>query len=156
MTSEIISILPQSDGRAYVRERHTDDLGAVHEVEYLADPGADYQAVMLARAPRITADLRQGELDKWLSVVRDGNPIPTDGCRYVSRNEAMAYCLRTLAFDPNPQGLYKAAWMIPYFTDAEFAAAGLTAGQTAEVRTRAATLDQARQMLDTVAPVGDI
>lgn len=156
MTSEIISILPQADGRAYVRERHTDDYGIAHEVEYLAPPGTDYQAVMFARAPRITADLRQGELDKWLSVVRDGNPIPVDGCRYVSRDEAMAYCLRTLALSPDPQVLYRAAWMIPCFTDTEFAAAGLTAGQTAEVRTRAATLDQSRQMLDTVAPVGDI
>lgn len=156
MTSEIISIWPQSDGRAYVRERHTDDFGAVHEVEYLVDPGADYQAVMLARAPRITADLRQGELDKWLSVVRDGNPIPVDGCRYVSRDEAMVYCLRTLALSPDPQALYRAAWMIPCFTDTEFAAAGFTVTQTAEVRARAATLDQARQMLDTVAPVGDI
>lgn len=156
MTSEIISILPQADGRAYVRERHTDPYGIAHEVEYLAESGTDYQAVMLARAPRIEAELQQGELDQWLAVVRAGNPIPVDGCRYVTRDEAMTYCLRILALSPDPQALYRAAWMIPYFTDSEFLAAGFTAEQTAEVRARAATLDLARKMLDTVSPVGGV
>lgn len=153
MTSEIIKILPQADGRAYVRERHTDQFGIAHEIEYLAAPGTDYQAVMLARAPRIVEELRQSELARWLSEVSEGNPIPVDGPRYVSRDEAMAHCFRSLALSPNPQALYRAAWMIPYFTDAEFTAAGFTVAQTAEVRARAATLDQARQMLDTVTPV---
>lgn len=150
MTSEIISILSQANGRAYVRERHTDLHGIIHEVEYLAAAGADYQATMLTRAQRIEAELRQTELAHWLSEVREGVPIPVDGTRYVSREEAFAHCFQTLAFDPNPQGLYKAAWMIPYFTDSELAVIGFTPAQLAKIRVNSDKLNQAREILATV------
>ena len=150
MQSELISTLPQADGRAYVRERHIDALGVTHEVEYLAGPDTDYTAVMLARAPQIEAELRQSELDRWLAEVREGNPIPVDGTRYVTREEAFAHCFQTLAFDPNPQGLYKAAWMIPYFSDAELAVIGFTPSQLAKIRVNSDKLNQAREILASV------
>lgn len=40
----------QADGRRYVTETHTDDLGAVVVIEYLAPVGADYVAIRTARA----------------------------------------------------------------------------------------------------------
>lgn len=153
MISEIVSILPQADGRAYVRERHTDQYGIAHEVEYLAAAGTDYHAVMLARAQQIANELRQRELEYWLSEVREGHPIPVDGTRYVTREEAFAYCFKTLAFDPNPQESYRAAWMISYFTDDELIAFGFTPAQVVQIRENGAKLDQARELLGSVGAI---
>jgi len=59
----------QVDGRKYCTERHTDSGGAVHLIEYLSAVGADTNAIMLARVPRIEADLADGECVRVLSVV---------------------------------------------------------------------------------------
>lgn len=51
----------QIDGRRYLTERHTDHLGEVHQVEYLAAVGTDYNAVMAARAVQIEQQLAEAE-----------------------------------------------------------------------------------------------
>lgn len=48
---------PQRDGRCYVVERHTDDAGAVHEIEYLAPSKVDHAAIARARAAELSAQL---------------------------------------------------------------------------------------------------
>ncbi len=51
----------QADGRSYVTEQHTDDIGAVHVIEYLAVAGADYTAIRTARASAISQQLAEAE-----------------------------------------------------------------------------------------------
>ena len=51
----------QVDGRHYVTEAHTDHLGVVHRVEYLAAVGTDYAAVRDARAVQIADRLAEDE-----------------------------------------------------------------------------------------------
>lgn len=51
----------QADGRRYVTERHTDSMGAVYVVEYLAAVGTDYVAVRDARAVVIADQLAEAE-----------------------------------------------------------------------------------------------
>lgn len=153
MTSEIISISPQADGRAYITERHVDQFGVAHNMEYLADADTDRDAMLQTRAEQLAEQLRQSELDSWLAEVKQGKPIPVDGCKYVTRDEAFTYCFRSLVFDPDVQALYPAAWMVPYFTDKEFSIMGFTAGQITDIRTRAATLNQAKAMLNSVTPL---
>lgn len=51
----------QADGRRYVTEQHTDDLGAVHLIDYLAAVGADYVAIRTARAAQINEALAEAE-----------------------------------------------------------------------------------------------
>lgn len=58
---------PQIDGRTYVTERHTDSVGEIHVVEYLAPVGADYQAIMTARAGVIADALAQAEVEALLN-----------------------------------------------------------------------------------------
>lgn len=60
-SSQIISIKPQIDGRAYITERHDVSNGQPVIVEYLADAGLDINAVMSERASRIQADLQSRE-----------------------------------------------------------------------------------------------
>ena len=51
----------QIDGRRYVTELHTDDVGAVLPAEYLAPLGADYVAIRNARAAQINEQLAEAE-----------------------------------------------------------------------------------------------
>jgi hypothetical protein len=51
----------QLDGRRYVEEAHTDSVGVVHSVRYLAPVGADYQAIANARASQIADALAEAE-----------------------------------------------------------------------------------------------
>lgn len=153
MIAEIVSITPQIDGRSYVRERHTDQFGIAHEIEYLADAGVDHGAAMATHAETLAEELKQAELASWLATVRQGNPIPVDGCRYCSRMEAFAYCFQSLVFDADSAALYKAAWMVPLFSDDELLAMGFTGNQVAEIRARVATLEQARKLLESVTPL---
>lgn len=51
----------QADGRRYVEEFHTDTVGVVHRVEYLAAAGADYVAIRDARAGQISEALAEAE-----------------------------------------------------------------------------------------------
>lgn len=52
---------PQKDGRRYVVEQHTDDLGAVLLVEYLAAADADHASIRTARAAQINEALAEAE-----------------------------------------------------------------------------------------------
>lgn len=151
--SEIISLSPQADSRVYVRECHTDHSGGRHYVEHLAESGSDHSLLMIQRVPQLEAQLQQTELDRWLAVVRDGQPIPADGCIHVTRDQAMGYVFRSLAFDPDPQALYKASWMVPYFTDTELSALGFDATQITAIRTKSDILNQARLLLESVTPI---
>ena len=54
----------QADGRRYVVEAHTDDLGAVLTVEYLAPANADYVAIRTARAAVMNEQLAEAEADE--------------------------------------------------------------------------------------------
>lgn len=51
----------QVDGRRYVTETHTDELGASIVVEYLAPLGADYVAIRTARAAAKDEALAEAE-----------------------------------------------------------------------------------------------
>jgi len=57
----------QADGRRYVRETHTDHLGALHLISYLAAVGADYSSIMAARVAQIEAGLADLEYANNLS-----------------------------------------------------------------------------------------
>lgn len=58
---------PQVDGRHYVTETHTDHLGEVYTLEYLAPVGADYVAIRTARAVSLEAQLAEAEADALLN-----------------------------------------------------------------------------------------
>ena len=49
--------VPQADGRVYVRETHVDQDGVPIDVEYLADPDANFQSIMDARAANMSAEI---------------------------------------------------------------------------------------------------
>ena len=58
----------QADGRRYVNETHTDHLGGLHLVSYLAAVGADYAAIMASRVPGIEERLAEEEADRVIGA----------------------------------------------------------------------------------------
>lgn len=64
---------PQKDGRTWVIETHTDQLGVPHYVRYLDTAGDDHTAIMNARVPSINADLINTELSANLAEVIDAD-----------------------------------------------------------------------------------
>lgn len=70
----------QRDGRRYVREEHTDHRGAVHVFEYLWDGVANRDAILAARAGRITEALAAAEyaariaVDGWDGALQHQSP----------------------------------------------------------------------------------
>lgn len=59
----------QADGRRYVTETHTLNVGGPEVRTYLAAVGADYQSIMNARVPRINEALASAEF--YQTVLRD-------------------------------------------------------------------------------------
>ena len=81
---------PQVDGRRFCRETHVLAYGDPIVVEYLSAVGADNQAIMDARVPRVDAQLADAEIQNIINgVVSGASP------REMSRAQ-MAERLRTL------------------------------------------------------------
>lgn len=64
---------PQIDGRRAIREQHTDHLGRIHTVEYLAGANEDVTAVLSGRATQIAAQQQQQELASLIDFSFAGN-----------------------------------------------------------------------------------
>lgn len=57
VSSEIILVSPQADGRNYVIEKHVTDDGREIQVQYLATAEADYEQAMEDRVASLEAQL---------------------------------------------------------------------------------------------------
>lgn len=66
--SRIISTIPQSDGRSYVRERHTFESGEIFERESLVDAGVDLNARMLAIVPLLEAQKDKEDAERLRNI----------------------------------------------------------------------------------------
>ncbi len=62
----------QRDLRRAVIERHTDHLGVVHRVHYLAESQANAAATMVARVPLIEAGLAESEIQRNVGHILSG------------------------------------------------------------------------------------
>ena len=77
---------PQKDGRTYVRELHTDSVGATYRFEYLASPSMDRNAIMLARAATLIPDAQTREM--LLAIALD---LPLASLQYSTPAQAAAF-----------------------------------------------------------------
>lgn len=71
--SIIVEDRVQRDLRRSIRERHTDHLGGVQDVAYLAEANADASATMAARVATIEAQLAAAELAKDIALILSGD-----------------------------------------------------------------------------------
>lgn len=140
VSSSYVVGVAQRDGRAYVTETHTDNIGLPHVASYLAAVGADYAAIMTARAPRIAAAIADVE---YLDIV---NRASTFVLNYQTKAELAARFRAAYKAATRDELARLAYWLIERindgtFTDAQVQSAfGLTAGQYAPLKARAVTL----------------
>lgn len=75
VSTSVIEEPVQKDGRRYVRERHTDELGEVHEVSYLAESGGNALTVAQGRAALIDNQIKELEFQNCLAaIMREATP----------------------------------------------------------------------------------
>lgn len=138
--SSFVVGVTQRDGRNFVEETHLDNVALEHRVVYLAAAGADYAAIMTARAPLIAAQIADAEFLENLNR--------TSGfvLNYQTKAEAAAR-FRVLYRSANREELARLAyWLIERINDGTFTDAqvqnafGLTAGQYTSMKGRATTL----------------
>jgi hypothetical protein len=69
--SVVISNDPQRDGRAWIRERHTDNLGLTHDVLYLWHSTTDpaLATLLTTHAANLAASLQAGEIAANVALV---------------------------------------------------------------------------------------
>lgn len=82
VSSQIISSSVQADGRALVKERHRDNNGVDHDIEYTAAVGMDTGAVLAARAQKLGVALDMRDAVEAEAVNFD---IPLTRIAYVRR-----------------------------------------------------------------------
>lgn len=57
VSSVIVDDSRQADGRRWIRERHTPNIGETIDVVYMADAGWDVNAIMVARVASIESEM---------------------------------------------------------------------------------------------------
>jgi hypothetical protein len=70
VASVILEDATQPDGRRWIAERHTDQLGVSYDFRYLGDADTDAHGIMSARVGQLNADLTSSEIARNLAAVR--------------------------------------------------------------------------------------
>lgn len=109
VSSVIVSDRPQTDGRRFIRERHTDHLGDTHDAAYLAEVDTDEDAVMAVRAAKIEAYLREAEINTNLAKALNGETVFTTQHSTVNQN---LVALRELFRTSTKWELLTLAWVV--------------------------------------------
>ena len=72
-SSLIVEDRAQVDGRRSVREHHTDHVGEVHAIAYLAESGADVSAALAPRAAQLEALLSDRDIQQNVARIMAGD-----------------------------------------------------------------------------------
>ena len=75
--SIIASQQVQADGRIWVQEMHTDNMGVVHPITYLAAAAANLATALATHATNLAATLRSGELSTDVSQAQQFGSFAT-------------------------------------------------------------------------------
>ena len=89
-SSVILSTSPQSDGRAWVTEQHTDVAGIAYPVTYLAAQGADLQTALASHASALSDQLTQTEISANLAQVVANGSAATVTFTYSTQGQSIA------------------------------------------------------------------
>jgi hypothetical protein len=70
-SSTIVEDSPQIDGRRYIREVHTDDVGVEHHVTYLAESKEDVEAILPIRVSQIDEQIAEKQVIEQALIVAE-------------------------------------------------------------------------------------
>lgn len=135
ISSAIVEDMVQRDLRRAVRERHTDHLGGVHEVSYLAEAGANAALAMAARVATIEAQLSAAELAKDIALILQGD-YSNVTAQHVTIAEVRS-ALRALYQTGTGEQIGRVAGFLLTLTNNQLANLfNIAAGQVSALRTR--------------------
>jgi hypothetical protein len=124
----------QADGRRWIAERHTDQLGLAYEFRYLAAAAADVVALMTARVAIINADLIAREIAANLAAVATLGAQATPVFNYSTTAQNVAALRVAYASATQQQAIFTGEYL-GSLTDAQLQSAfGLTAAQVTSLR----------------------
>lgn len=128
----------QHDRRRSVTEHHTDHLGVLHRVSYLAEVGTDAQAVMAARVSSIENGLAQAEVQRDIDHILSGD-FGAVTSQHATMTDIRA-ALRALYREGSGEETGRVAAFLLTLADARLRALfNITQGQVAALRGRLQT-----------------
>jgi hypothetical protein len=130
---------PQGDGRVWVYETHTDQLGGKYYFSYLASAATDPQPILTARANQLETDLAFAEVAANASSIVDNGSLATLSFNHSTAGQLRA-ALRALYASAQRATAIMIGDFLSSLSDAQLQAAfGMTAGQVANLRTNKLT-----------------
>lgn len=135
VSSVIVEDARQIDGRRYIRERHTDQIGQVYEFTYLCPAGFNAAVALAARVPIINADLIVNEVSANVSDVLANGSLASPSLVYSTPAQnflglRLAYATATRT------DVIMIGDFLDTLTNGQLATAfGITTGQAATLRT---------------------
>ena len=139
----------QKDGRKFVLEVHTDAQGEFARAEYLAEDGADHNAIATARTAVLLASLAEQEFERMLEADVDPDLDPLPPLRFQTMAELVARIREAFRSRNREQLCRIARWILNRIADGRLTdvqirnAFGLTAPQYNALKTRMAALRDA-------------
>jgi hypothetical protein len=135
VSSIIVEDHAQVDGRRSVRERHTDHLGAVEDVSYLAEVGADVATAMTTRVAILEARAAETEMTRNIAFIVAGEYEKVTA-NYITVADARA-TIRALYQTENGEIIGRLAGFLLTLTDAVLRTLfTLTQAQVNQLKTR--------------------
>jgi hypothetical protein len=135
ISSAIVEDSRQSDGRRWIRERHTDQIGLVYEFAWMAASGQDATAVMTARVADINTGLIANEIASNIADVAANGSLANPVLNY-STAAANFLVLRAVFGLATQLQAVMVGDFLNTLSNAQLASAfGITTGQAATLRT---------------------
>ena len=88
VTSTVVDDRPQVDGRRWIQEQHTDQLGVKHSRAYVAAAGVNVPATFPQTQAILNQQLKTDEFSKNLAVIYDRGDLATPLWQHLTIQEA--------------------------------------------------------------------
>jgi len=135
-TSVVLWDQRQADGRRYVRERHTDHLGAAHDVDYLADAGQNVSNGLAASATLIATQLANADVARFIDEARTLGHLATPTVQHATVGQVQAGLREAFRATTGESAAGLGAWIHTLTNTRLQALFGLDATQVLVLRTR--------------------
>src|SRR6185369_6282584 len=120
-SSEVTTAAAQRDGRFWVTETHTDNVGLKYLLQYLAANGVDVNAILAARAIALAAQIMADEVALNIEMIKRDGALASPSFNYSTKLQqapALREAYRTMT---ETEAVFTGEFLAG-FTDAQLAA----------------------------------
>lgn len=135
VSSIIESTSQQRDGRAWIRELHTDQVGVQYERNYLANAGLDTAAALAAYAILLATDIRDREIARNIASITANGSLADTSTIYSTAAQNFAVLREAYRTALRVEAIMMADFLNSLSNTQLQAAFEFTAGQVTTLRT---------------------